>query len=322
MPSAHRPKNVFTAGNERQIEFVGVRGLFNLIRHVNGEASKCNSPIVFVDTTGAFVPLRSLILRAFCRGLWCFDIFDNLLYNSRGLYRVKRLLDIALLAKLSRLKIVLSRETLRLFPHAYHLENAAYSVPTDGARDNFDDLICLFAIDGRFDFDLVTQLAALAPETKVYLYGRVSAGKPKLASDLSELCAKRPNIVYQGEYRVADLASILARFAIGFTPYVTNSTLTDFINPDKYYLFLKNGLEVISTDIPQARRMENRVHIARSAHEVLMLMARIKSDPSFQKNTDRGREFDWETRADEFIRLVRSQATSVRADAPCRFGAV
>ena len=97
-----------------------------------------------MDTTGAFVPIRSLLLRASLRGLWCFDIFDNLLYDLRGVYRLKRQIEISLLSRLSPIKIVLSRETLRLFPSAHHLENAAHVGLANRAENSFIDLVCLF----------------------------------------------------------------------------------------------------------------------------------------------------------------------------------
>ena len=109
-------RNILTKPNGCSLEFGGVHGFLKLVRALDTCFRKRTPPVVFVDTTGAFVPIRSLILRALLRGLWCFDIFDNLLYDSRGIRRAKRRLDIALLTRLCRVKIVLSCETLRLFP--------------------------------------------------------------------------------------------------------------------------------------------------------------------------------------------------------------
>ena len=220
---------------------------------------------------------RSLILRLLLRGVWCFDIFDNLLYNSHGIYRFKRRVDIALLARLCRIKIVLSCETLRLFPNAFHLENAADTTRVSRPPESFTNLVILFEIGRRFDFGLVQQVAALAPDLNIYLYGRVASENPTIRRELNELCAKCPNVIYRGEYRPGDVDTILAAFGIAFAPYLTDNTLTEFINPDKYYLFLNSGMELISTDIPQAQRMKEHVHIVRSASEIVALVAQINS---------------------------------------------
>ena len=161
----------------------------------------------------------------------------------------------------------------------------------------------LFEIGRRFDFRLVQQVAALAPDLNIYLYGRVASEDPTIRRELNELCAKCPNVIYRGEYRPGEIN--LAAFGIAFAPYLTDNTLTEFINPDKYYLFLNSGMELISTDIPQARRMKEHIHIARSASEIVGLVARIEFDSTFRKNIDFGRGFDWATRADDLVQLVQ-----------------
>jgi hypothetical protein len=298
-------RNVLTKPDAQQLEFIGLRGFVTLVRHINRARRNWAAPVVFIDSTGAFVPLRSLILRCLLGGLWCFDIFDNLLYDACGLNRWKRSVQIALLAHLCPIQIVLSKDASRLFPKAYHLDNAAHTMHYVRPLEVYRDLVILFAVDRRFDFELVRRVAELAPDLKIHLYGRIVSNDRSIADEFEELRAKNPNLIYHGEYRFADVDAIVANFGIGFTPYVTNSQLTDFINPDKYYLFLKSGMEVISTDIPQARWLKDRIHIARSADDVLELANRIKADASFRRNKTDGNEFDWASRADELIRLVR-----------------
>ncbi len=229
------------------------------------------------------------------------------MYNLRGVFRLKRHLEISLLSWLSPINIVLSRETLRLFPHAHHLENAAHTRRITRTKDAFSDLVCLFMIDHRFDFTLVADLAALAPDLKIFLYGRVGTDDQTIKRRLEELCASYPNVIYRGEYRFDDVDTILAPFGIGFTPYVMDNLLTDYINPDKYYLYLNSGMEVISTDIPQARRMADYIHIARSAAEIIELAARIKCDSTYRKNKSVNQDFSWNQRADELIEIIQSQ---------------
>lgn len=304
--------NVLTRSDNERAEFSGICGFLRLIKCLRAHSKTCKSPSIFVDTTGACVPIRSLFLRASLRGLWCFDIYDNLLYELRGLYRLKRRLGISLLAWLSPIKFVLSRESLRLFPTAYHLENAAHTRRVSRINSNFTDLVTLFSIDNRFDFRLVREVAALAPQLKLYLYGRLATKDQTLKLRLEQLCTSYPNVIYRGEYGFDDVDAILAPFGIGFMPYVTNNLLTEFINPDKYYLYLNSGMEVISTDIPQARRMGDWIHIARSPGEIIELAARLQSDPTYRKNKNFGQGFSWEQRADDLIEIIQSHIVSYR----------
>jgi hypothetical protein len=298
-------RNIVTPPNRERIEFNGLFGFPRLVRQIRAAVYHQNATVVFVDTTGAFLPIRSLILRAFLRGLWCFDIFDNLLYDFRGFRRLKQWLGLALLARLSPIKIVLSRELLRLFPDAYHLNNAAdLQRKSDTLHNNYTALVMLFAIDGRFDFSLVEDVATAAPQMTLYLYGRLANNDLAIKAKLDRLCATWPNVIYRGQYRFNDVAEILAPFSVGFTPYATDSSLTEFINPDKYYFYLSCGMEVISSDIPQARCMSDSIHIARSATEVVALVERIANDVTFRKNTTLNPSFGWHQRANEFIEII------------------
>ena len=308
-------RNILTGPSGERTYFRGVFGLLGLIRRIRAYSKSHNSRVVYVDTTGAFLPIRSFLLRASLGGLWCFDIFDNLLYDLSGLYRIKRRLEISLLARFSSIKIVLSRETLRLFPDAYHLENAAHVGHANRTKTSFNELVCLFMIDPRFDFTLVNGVTALAPELKVYLYGRVGTNDRAIKRQLEDLCASSPNLIYRGEYQFEDVDKILASFGIGFTPYTTNSSLIDFINPDKYFLYLNSGMEVISTEIPQARRMANFIHVARSASEVVEIAARIRTDPAYRKNKVL-HNFTWETRATELITIIQSHERALGRQRP------
>jgi hypothetical protein len=115
-------------------------------------------------------------------------------------------------------------------------------------------------------------------------------------------------VIYRGEYGFDDVDTILAPFGIGFTPYVIDNLLTEYINPDRYYLYLNSGMEVISTNIPQACRMADYVHIAGSAAEIIELAERTKRDPTYRKNKSGGQDFSWNQRADELFEIIRSQA--------------
>jgi hypothetical protein len=295
--------SILTRHDGSDIEFSGFLGFLQLIRYISRHSGP--SPSVFIDSTGGFVPIRSLLLRSLLRGCWCFDIFDNLLYDSHGFFRLARWIEISILAYFSQINIVLSQESLRLFPSARHIDNAADTQRINRTENAFKNLLILSMFDRRFDFGLVRQVLASAPEMKIYLYGRIGVRNELVRLQLEELCSTYPNLVYCGEYRMDDANVILAPFGIGFTPYVTNDLLTEFINPDKYYMYLNSGMEVISTDVPQARRMHDQIHIVRSASEIVALVGRIHADPACRKNKDFGRNFGWDKRADDLVRLIQ-----------------
>lgn len=302
--------NVLTQPNNERTEFAGFFGFIRLVKSLRVHSNNREFPAIFIDSTGACVPIRSLLLRTLLRGIWCFDIFDNLLYELRGFSRFKRWLGLSLLAHFSQIKLVLSREVLSLFPSAYHFDNAAHTKRISRAESDFGNLVILFSIDNRFDFELVNELAVLAPQLKIYLYGRLATKTPKLERQLVDLCAKNPNVLFRGEYRFDEIDAILAPFIVGFMPYATNSSLTKFINPDKYYLFLNSGMEVVSTDIPQARYLADHIHIVHSAREIASLLTRLQHDATYRKNVNFSQDFTWEQRAEDLVGIVRSYINS------------
>jgi hypothetical protein len=299
-------QNILTASASDREQFSGVLGFVRLIAHIRRELKVIDPRVVFIDSAGVFLPLRILALRAAFRGLWCLDIFDNLLYDLRGFRRLMRSCALSLLASLSPIKLVLSAETLRLFPTAHHLDNAAHTHRTERDEAAFRHLVCLFSIDRRFDFNLVAEVAAMAPDLLIYLYGRLAAADTTTRRQFDGLLESHSNIIFRGEYSFEDVDNILRPFAIGFTPYITDDLLTDFINPDKYYLFLNSGMEVISTNVPQARRMQESLHIVRSAREMINLVSRLQNDKAARKNSIPGREYSWQDRADDLVRIVQS----------------
>jgi hypothetical protein len=282
-------------------EFCGIAGLLGMIRHLRIIGAN-----VYVDSTGAVTPLRSILFRAALRGgTWCFDIFDNLLYDYRGYRLFKARISIKLLTHSSRILLVLSSESLRLFPSARHLDNAA-DIPRVNRRDrNFRDLVVLASIDQRFDFEFVREIARLSPAHRIVIHGHLHDNEIS-GRRLAELCAQQTNIVYNGKYELDDIPAILDPYAIGLTPYAVGSRLTEFVNPDKYYMFLQGGLEVISTDIPQARRMGERIHLVRSPAEVIEVALRIEQDRTFRKNTDLGPDYSWSRRAHDLVEIVNA----------------
>jgi hypothetical protein len=278
-------------------EFHGAAGFLRLLRRLRASTRSAADP-VFIDSTGPYTPVRSFALRAALGpGVWCYDIFDNMSYDYRGFMRLRTGLAVRALCRLSPIQLTLSGETLRLFPRAVHLDNAAHTGRIARNNPNERDLVLLSSIDERLDIDFVRHLAALAPERRLFIYGRAAS-----AQRLETLLRDRPNIMYRGEFDYDDISAILAPFAVALAPYAINK-LTEYINPDKYYFFLNSGMEVISTGIPQARRMRDRIHIAQSPADVPPIMERLRADPAFRKNAA-GPVIGWDQRASELADII------------------
>jgi hypothetical protein len=297
-----------TAAGAPPIEFNAVSGFPALVRFLRAQAG--DLPVI-VDSTGPYVPARSLALRASLGpALWCYDIFDNMTYDYRGLTRLRTQAAIRLLSGLSPVLLTLSGEMLRLFPRAIHLDNAAHIDRIARQDAGWRDMLLLSSIDPRLDVDFTRRVAELAPDRNFLLYGKVES-----TAEFDRLCREQRNIVYRGEFRYGDVEAILRPFAIALAPYARNA-LTDFINPDKFYYFLNSGMEVISTDIPQARRMRDRIHIATSPEETVAIADRLQRDPTFRKNAA-GPLLGWDQRARELLDVIaRARPQRARAGRP------
>jgi hypothetical protein len=306
-------RGVLTDDKNNGIEYFGFTGFIMAILRLYN-LCKDKGDVVYFDTTGGNNFLKVIILRLVLpKGIWCFDIFDNLLYDLKGMRRVKLGMSVSLLARLSDIQLTLSVELLKLFPRAHCFGNAGHTIWIDRSNASWADLVILSSIDWRFDFDLVERVSSLLrPSERIHLYGKLTTPKDhkELEARLTELLCRRPNIVYHGVFRMNDVDQILKPFAIGLTPYAIGSPLTRYINPDKYYLYLNAGMEVISTPIPQAMQMKDRIHVAESANCIVSIMRALQASRSFRRNAAPSKEITWRFKAAELISLIKETSSA------------
>jgi hypothetical protein len=119
-------------------------------------------------------------------------------------------------------------------------------------------------------------VADLCSENRFHLYGWVSLDHGPTQQSLTALCRKHVNIHYHGPYTLDDLPIILGRYHISLAPYCTGIRKAHFIDPLRFYHCLNAGLELISTDIPQARYMSRYLHIARDPRECAAMLAALQ----------------------------------------------
>jgi hypothetical protein len=116
--------------------------------------------------------------------------------------------------------------------------------------------------------------------------------------------ARYSNVYYHGPYTMADLPAILSRYRVSVAPYRPASMLTRYIDPLRFYHCLNAGLEVITTNIPQARLMANWLHVVSDAAACADTLAAIQSgrlakQPAYSPIT-------WEQRADRLVEILRT----------------
>jgi hypothetical protein len=274
---------------------------------------------VYFNSTNTYFPGMTVLLRLIApRGVWCLDMHDDLRYHNQGWRRRREEVIVAVLRLCSHVVLHAAPSLTELFPRSRHLGNASHLLPLchGGAAD--DAVLIIASFDERFDFAFLEELAELCPSQSFHLYGWTRSGDPATVQDLRALPGRHANILYHGPYTMADLPGILGRYRVSVAPYRAGSALTRYIDPLRYYHCLNAGLEVVSTDIPQARYMRDYIHVVDSPAACAGALAgiragRLAKQPAYSPIT-------WHQRADRLVRILRSlPRTAALADGPIGF---
>lgn len=139
-----------------------------------------------------------------------------------------------------------------------------------------------------FDTSLVAHLAGRHPDWQVWLVGDT------YRADVEEL-RRLPNVAFLGEVPYAFLPRIVSSFAVGIIPFkITPLTLAT--NPVKVYEMLAAGLPVVTVDLPELRRLEPLVAVARDAdHMVACVEEALATDSAAarEERRDFARRQSW-----------------------------
>jgi hypothetical protein len=241
---------------------------------------------VYFNSTDVCFPGLMVFIRAIARrGIWCLDMHDDLRYYYRGLRRIQKNLAIAVSRESSHVVVHAAPTLLELFPESYLLGNASHILPL--SHDNVDpaDVLILTSFDERFDFDFMARLATLSAQTRFHIHGWTQNSDPGTLKRVSRLTCEHANVLYHGPYTTDDLPAILRSYWVTVAPYRTNSPRTRYIDPLRFYHCLNAGLEIISTDIPQARSIEPWIHIARDAEDCAETLKRIQAGVIFRQSS-------------------------------------
>lgn len=237
--------------------------------------------------------------------LWVYDVFDYFFYDSAGkrflIAKTKDFINRIIADKI----MVLSKPLLKVYPGAFHLDNASHLAPGNCKQETpRKQIVTIASFNERFNFDLVEKVAKILPDYSFHLYGWVLNNSPNILQTMSRLTGKCPNVVYHGPYTNSQLDYILDDYDIGLLPYIDNNILTQYINPDKLYHYLCKGLEVVSTPIPQALEMREHLHLASNAAEFAERIKDIADKRSCRNNHTFNLDHNWDLRVTEFLQRV------------------
>ena len=120
---------------------------------------------------------------------------------------------------------------------------------------------------------------------------------------------------HRGPYSSADLVNLTAEFSIGLAPYRVNSQLTRYIDPLRYYHCLNAGMEVVTTDIPQARLLADRLHVLHAPSEFAKLIMELGANAEARRNRDPGAHLAaWRERAESLMKIVEEHERANQRD--------
>jgi hypothetical protein len=275
---------------------------------------------VYFNSTNTYFPGVTTAVRLLATaGVWCLDMHDDLRYHNKGLKRWREGLTISLLRRLSHLTVHAAPTLRDLFPDSRHLGNASNILPLSCRNKKNDDVLVIASFDERFDFDFLSDLARACPGTQFHLHGWTRPDDNPTMAQIAAIDARHVNIHYHGPYTMADLPSILRAYRVSVAPYRTDSALTRYIDPLRFYHCLNAGLEVVSTDIPQARYMRNWVHVVPDVAACVDTLAALQTGTSAKQPAYT--PITWEQRADKLVEILctlpRTMALTNRRTAHC-----
>ena len=112
------------------------------------------------------------------------------------------------------------------------------------------------ALDSWFDVEAIEQSAALHPECRFLIAGRIEY-------DPIQRLRALPNVELLGEIPYGRVPELLAQLRIALIPFRINP-LTLVTNPIKLYEYFSLGLPVVSTPLPEAAAMADLVYLGAS----------------------------------------------------------
>lgn len=249
-----------------------------LLRYFAALRKRPHRPVVFNSTNLAFVG-TSVLLRRLSGTRWCLDMHDDLLYETTGLTRLRARLALKLLTANSDIIVHAAATLGTLFPRSVHIGNGSSLEALPKTRQDPAHVLVIASLDKRFDFQLMTAAARTCPNRRFEIYGHISQGNPVVAQMLQQLLEESRNISYHGAYTDPDLPTLLGRYLVVFAPYRTGIRLTEYIDPLRFHHCLASHTGLVSTAIPAAQQMRDRIELIDAATQLDAALDRAIAHP-------------------------------------------
>jgi len=156
------------------------------------------------------------------------------------------------------------------------------------------------AIDEWLDFDLIKTLAMAYPDISIVLLGPVF---PKAKKEVNIL-KKFHNIFFVGKKSHDMLPEYLKAFDVCMIPFKVNK-MTVSVNPVKLYEYLASGKNVVSTALPEFKKYEDNIYIAKDKKEFIdMIELALHTTPDTDKFSRVVEEHTWDRKVGEMVEII------------------
>jgi glycosyltransferase involved in cell wall biosynthesis len=145
------------------------------------------------------------------------------------------------------------------------------------------------------DFKLLLKIVETYPEYELHVIG--PTGAVERNPDFMSLKHMK-NVKIFGRIPYDNLPFYLKEFDVGIVPF-TPDELIEAVDPLKVYEYMAAGRPVVSTDLPELRRLENCIYIAKNTDEFVRFCKQAVENPKVTREDLVKEAFEntWEKRA-------------------------
>jgi hypothetical protein len=282
-------------------------GFLKFIRNLNrGET------LVVIDSLNLGDPLFCLVIRMILsKAIWAYDIHDDLLYDLRGIKRLRAKISLRIHLLIANLSLHASPSLLDRYPKSIRLGNASHLERREKRLQNLQQILVLASVDERFDFELVRGILENGA-IELHIFGSLAEGSTSktqrvVRAAFNNLCDEFPNVTYFGAYNNDAIQGILDKYQVMLAPYKVNHFSTRYIEPLRYYHALNRGLEIISTPIPALRDMAAFIHVIESPEEFWVTLRKLSTNIDVWRNDgSRFKPITWRARARSLVTILQT----------------
>jgi len=162
------------------------------------------------------------------------------------------------------------------------------------------------------DVDLIELLCRAHPEWSVVIVGSLNSAHREFNASVARRWRDLPNLHYLGRQHPACLFDYVRAFDVCLMPFV-RCDYTDYVLPNKLFMYLASGKPVVSTDLPEVREYADVVSIARTASEFLSDVEQAVSErgdqDAMERRTRVARQNSWSARGEMLATILEQVLT-------------